>query len=351
MIKIPCIYMRAGTSKGLFIDRADLPNNKNERDSLLLKLMGTPEIRQVDGLGNGDSLTNKIALVCKSKRYDADIDYLFAQIIPSEKKVSTEANCGNILSGVAPFAITRGMIAPQMPTTEVKIYNENTNTVVQVTVETPDGKITYEGDTHIDGVSGTGSPIHLNFPNSVGSTFGTLLPTGKAINTINGVKFSLIDVAVPVIITNATYFGITGEENPETLNKNAALLSSVKSLRNDIIHTFDLNQSLLLPKVALLSQPRHGGNFTSRYFTPFTCHNAHAITGGLCLAAACFIEETIANQLHTPLGLDEGIVIEHPAGKLNIDMKISSISPLKIHKAGFVRTARPLFDGFGIIAA
>lgn len=351
MIKIPCLYMRAGTSKALFLNKADLPTEKNERDKILLKLMGSAEINQIDGLGNGDPLTNKVALVCKSERNDADLDYLFAQIIPSEKKVSTEANCGNILSGVAPFAIIRDIIPTQKPTTHVKIYNENTKTVVQVTIETPNGKVTHEGDTCIDGVPGTGSPIQLNFPDSVGSTFGTPLPTEKPLNQINGIKFSLIDVAVPVIMAHASDFGITGQECPDILNKNQALLSSIRSFRNDIIERFHLNQSLLLPKVALLSDPRSSGNLSSRYFTPFTCHSAHAITGGLCLAAACFIEGSIANQLYTPMALDESLVIEHPAGKLRIDMKLASLSPFKIKKASFIRTARPLFDGFGIIAA
>lgn len=349
MLKIPTLLMRAGTSKAIYIEKKYLPIDKNERDIILLKLMGTPKMNQIDGFGNNDPLSNKIAIVGPSNRNDADVDFLFAQVLLNENKVSTEANCGNILSGVAAYVIEIGLIKASHPVTTIKIYNENTDTVIESIVATPNGTITYEGDAVIDGVPGTGSPIYMNFPNSIGKTFGALLPTGSAIDKIDNFEFSFVDAAVPLLIFHAHAFGITGYESPEELSKDSELLKRIKIVREKVLVEFQLPQSSLIPKVALVSESRKNGHINSRYFTPYTCHSAHAITGGLCLATAFFIPNTIMNNFYLPSGKHETIIIEHPAGKLDVDIEIESLNPLKINRAGFMRTVRPLLQGYGMI--
>lgn len=349
MLKIPTFLMRAGTSKAIYVEKKYLPQNKAERDVILLKLMGLPKMRQIDGFGNNDPLSNKIAIVCRSERDNADIDFLFAQILLNQNKVSTETNCGNILSGVAAYAIEVGLIKAQHPVTKIKIYNENTDTIIEAIVTTPGNTINYEGNAKIDGVPGTGSPIYMNFPDCIGKTFGALLPTGSALNIIDDIEFSLVDVAVPILIMRAQAFGKTGYESPGVLSSDRDLLEKIKFMREKVLINFKLKSSSLIPKVALVSSPRRSGQISSRYFTPYSCHEAFAVTGGLCLAAASFISGTIANQVYFPSKMIETISIEHPAGKLDVDIEIENLNPFSIRRAGFMRTARPLMQGYGMI--
>lgn len=349
MFKIPTLLMRAGTSKAIYIEKKYLPIDKNERDAVLLKLMGSPDVRQIDGFGNNDPLSNKFAIVSLSDRADADLDFLFAQVLLNENKISTEANCGNILSGVGAYAIEIGLFKAIHPVTTVRIYNENTDTVIESTLSTVNGMINYEGDAKIDGVPGSGSPIYMNFPGSVGNTFGSLLPTGSSINTIDNIEFSFADVAIPVLIMHASSFGKIGYETPDELSSDFDLISKIKIMREKVLSFFKLKNSALIPKVALISAPRKNGLINSRYFTLYTCHAAHAVTGALCLAASSFIPGTIVSKFSQQFEKNKTIVIEHLAGQLDVDIEIENLNPFQIKRAGFMRTTRPLLQGYGII--
>ena len=231
MMKIPCMMFRGGTSKGPFFLKADLPSDVSLRDQLLLRLMGSPHARQIDGIGGGDSLSSKVAIVGPSERDDADIDYLLCQVHINEPIVETTLNCGNMLSAVAPFAIEKGLVKATDPETVVRIYNENTGVVVLATVQTPSGVITYEGDVAIDGVPGTAAPIKLSFINSVGSKTGKLLPTGNVIDDIEGIPVSCVDVAVPMVITYAQAMGKTGLESKSELDSDKIFMEKLEELR------------------------------------------------------------------------------------------------------------------------
>ncbi len=278
---------------------------------------------------------------------------MLCQVHINKAIVETTLNCGNILSAVAPFAIEKGLIKTSSPETIVRIYNENTGVVMIATVQTPDGKITYDGDTAIDGVPGTSAPIKLSFINAVGAKTGKLLPTGNVIDDINGIPVSCIDVAVPMVITYAQALGKTGYETKAELDADKAFLTKLEALRRTAALKMglgDVSRSVS-PKICMVSPAKNGGSITSRYFTPFDCHDAHAVSGGLCLASACLIEGSIAYEtakLSIPSAekFEKEIIIEHPSGQIwtsvNLDKSDGNINfPL----ASFVRTARPLFDG------
>lgn len=357
MIKIPCILFRGGTSKGPCFLKSDLPHEASERDKVLLSLMGSPHGRQINGIGGGDSLSSKVAIVGISNREDADIDYLLCQVHIKEPVVETTLNCGNMLSAVAPFAIEKGLLKTTDPETIVRIYNENTGVVIIATVQTPGGVITYEGNTAIDGVPGTAAPIKLSFINSEGSKTGKLLPTGRAMDYIDEIPVSCVDVAVPMVITYATAMGKTGYESKHELDSDKEFMAKLEKLRcaaalkmglGDVSHSIS-------PKICMVSTERNGGSITSRYFTPFDCHDAHAVSGGLCLAAACLIEGSIASntaKLVPPAQarFEQEVIIEHPSGNISTSVNVDKSSGiLNFPLASFIRTARPLFEGNVIV--
>src|SRR5918993_5767036 len=228
---IPCVFMRGGTSKGPYFVADDLPEDADLRDRVLLAVMGSPDKRQIDGLGGADSLTSKVAIVSKSSRPDADVDYLFAQVKIDRAYVDTAPNCGNMISGVGPFAIERGLVPAEDGETVVRIYNVNTAAGVHAAIRTPGRRVQYDGDVAIDGVPGTGAPISLNFLDAVGSKTGKLLPTGKMVDEIDGVKVSCVDLAMPMVIAKASDFGITGYETKPELDAKAALLTRMEGIR------------------------------------------------------------------------------------------------------------------------
>ncbi len=357
MIKIPCMMFRGGTSKGPFFLKTDLPSDASLRDKLLLRLMGSPHGRQIDGIGGGDSLSSKVAIVGHSEREDVDIDYLLCQVHINEPIVETTLNCGNVLSAVAPFAIEKGLVKTTDPETTVRIYNENTGVIIVATVQTPNGDITYAGDVSIDGIPGTAAPIKLSFINSVGAKTGKLLPTGKVTDDIDGRPVSCVDVAVPMVITYAEAMGKTGYESKFELDSDKTFMGELEALRRAAALKMglgDVSRSIS-PKICMVSKARNGGSITSRYFTPFDCHDAHAVSGGLCLAAACLIEGSVAYNIAeraTPEQdtFEQEIVIEHPSGNIwtavNVD---KSSGRLDFPLASFIRTARPLFEGSVIV--
>tara|TARA_Y100000815_G_scaffold227392_1_gene215952 strand:+ start:632 stop:1747 length:1116 start_codon:yes stop_codon:yes gene_type:complete len=347
------MLFRGGTSKGPLFLKSDLPSDEEKRNRVLLSLMGSPHERQIDGIGGGDSLSSKVAIVKVSERDDADIDYLLCQVHVNSAMVETTLNCGNMLSAVAPFAIEKGLIEANDPETDVRIYNENTGVIIIATVQTPGGVITYQGDTAIDGVPGTGSPITLSFLDAVGAKTGKLFPTGNVIDDIDGISVSCIDVAVPMVITCAEAFNKTGYESKIELDSDDEFMSKLETIRRTAAFKMGLGDvsNSVSPKICIVSKPKNGGTITSRYFTPFDCHAAHAVSGGLCLAAACLIKGSVAqNVINNDILLkdkfEEEIIIEHPSGNIWTSVLVDkSKDIIDFPKVSFVRTARILFDG------
>jgi 2-methylaconitate cis-trans-isomerase PrpF len=334
---------------------SDLPSDPARRDAVLIQMMGSPDPMQLDGLGGGKSVTSKTAIISPSARPDADVDYLFAQVRVKEALVDTRPNCGNMLAGVGPFAIEAGLVKAGNPETLVRIFNVNTSTLVEAVVQTPGGRVRYEGDTRIDGVSGSAAPIRLAFLDAVGSLTGKLLPTGRLLDVIDGIEVSCIDVAMPVVIMAASAFGKTGVETPDELESDKAMMSRLEAIRLQAGRMMDLGDvsRTVVPKPVLVSPPRNGGHITSRYFTPLTCHKSHAATGALAVATAAVMAGSVASS-HVPPGRQGSMVrVEHPAGCIEVDLDM--VAPATgglpvLRKASLVRTARRIFEGHALVS-
>ncbi len=353
---IPCVMMRGGTSKGLFFLARHLPADQTTRDRVLLAALGSPDRRQIDGLGGGDSLTSKVAILAPSRDSQADIDYLFAQVSVEQPIVDTSPSCGNILAGVATYAIDEGLVIPQPGgVTRVRIRAVNNRSLVEAIVQTPGRRVRYEGPTSIDGVPGTAAPIVLNFRQIVGSKTGQLLPTGANIDVFDGIEVTCLDVAMPVVLIRAEDLGKSGNETPTELNNDTSMIARIESIRRQAGKAMGLGDvsNQVIPKVALLSPARNGGRITSRYFVPEKCHATHAVTGAICVASACILDSSVARRYlgEAPTPNQEKqtdtIVIEHPAGKITLQM-VHCTTPegsSEIISAGVVSTARRLFEG------
>ncbi len=347
---IPCIFMRGGTSRGPYFRATDLPADKAIRDSFLLAAMGSPDVRQIDGLGGADTLTSKVAIVSKSERPGVDVDYLFAQVIIDKPVVDTSPSCGNMLAGVGPFAIERGLVPAQDGETRVLIYDVNTQSRIEAVVQTPGGRVNYDiGDARIDGVPGSAAPLMLNFMDIVGSKTGKLLPTGNVVDEIDGIGVSCVDVAMPMILMRASDFGITGHESRKEIDANKALLAKIEPIRLEAGRRMGLGDvsQKVIPKVGLLASPRAGGDITSRYFTPWALHATHAVTGGICISSALSIEGTVAHQLARASGDNpRDVVIEHPSGQIEVRLETKGRgAALDVVRAGTLRTARLIMRG------
>ena len=348
--KIPCVMMRGGTSSGPFFLASDLPADTALRDEVLIAAMGSPHEYQVDGIGGATPFTSKVAIISKSERPGIDVDYLFAQVLVNERYVDTKPNCGNMLGAVGPYAIEQGLIAATGPETTVRIFNVNTGAKVDAIVQTPGGQVTYAGTTAIDGVPGTAAPVRLNFKSAIGSITGKLLPTGNAIDVIDGIEVSCVDVAMPMVLMPAEQLGKTGHEGANELDADKAFMARMEAIRLKaglLMGLGDVSKSVV-PKIGLLAKPAKGGTISSRYFVPYACHKAHAVTGAVCVASACATPGTIAARLSgvsdvAPQGV---VVIEHPSGSIEIDLNVDlgSAEPV-IHRAALIRTARRLFEG------
>jgi 2-methylaconitate cis-trans-isomerase PrpF len=348
-LAIPCLLMRGGTSKGPYFKASDLPADIEGRDRVLLAVMGSPDARQIDGLGGTDTLTSKVAIVSPSTREGVDVDYLFAQVDITRPIVDTGPSCGNMLSGVGPFAIETGMVAAQDGITSVIIFDVNTQSRIEAVVQTPGGIVNYTGDAAIDGVPGTAAPIILNFMDAVGAKTGKMLPSGHVMEQINGIDVSCLDVAMPMVLMRATDLGLTGIEGRADIDGNNALLARIEAIRMEAGRRMgfgDVSDSVM-PKVGLLSPPRGSGCITSRYLTPHKLHAAHAVTGAVCVATACLLEGSVAYDLALrPGGNPCTIWIEHPSGMVDVRMETHGSGPaMKVLKAGILRTARPIMQG------
>ena len=340
--KIPAVLMRGGTSRGPYFLASDLPSDMATRDQVLAAVMGSGNALQVDGIGGGNPLTSKVAIVSKSMRADADVDYLFAQVDIQKPFVDTKPNCGNMLAGVGPFAIEAGLVPARDGETPVRIFNINTETLVTALIQTPGGIVIYDGNFAIDGVPGTAAPISLIFSEAAGAVTGQLLPAKNSRHTIDGIDVSLVDYAMPIMIVRAADVGVQGTETPEQLDANRALFATLESMRMKAGEWMGLGDvsSSVVPKMALVSAARNGGTIRSIYLTPKQVHRAHAVTGALCIAAATKIPGSVAQEFAAPGPL---VVIEHPSGKIEIELQIAADG--SVARAGVMRTARRLFEG------
>ncbi len=349
LIGIPCIFMRGGTSRGPYFKASDLPADVPTRDAVLLAAVGSPDLRQIDGLGGADTLTSKVAIVSKSTRPGVDLDYLFAQVDIKRPLVDTAPSCGNMLAGVAPFGLETGLIPAQDGETRVMIYNVNTQSRIEAVVKTPGRQIAYTGDARIDGVPGTASPIVLNFMDVVGSIAGVMLPTTNVRDVIEGIEVTCIDVAMPMIMMRATDFGLTGTENKAQIDGNKELLARIEKIRMEAGRRMGFGDvsDKVIPKVGLLSPPRDpNGTITSRYLTPHALHAAHAVTGAVCVATACALEGSIAHEVSVKSAENPRTIwIEHPSGMVDVRLETTGKGADMTVVAGTLRTARPIMKG------
>ncbi len=346
---IRCTMMRGGTSRGAYFLANDLPSDQRELEKVLAAVMGSPNTQQLNGIGGGTSITSKIAIVSPSNSPEADVDYLFGQVSLEKESVDFSPSCGNILAGIGPFAIEMGLVRAQPNETLVRIRNVNTESYIDAVVQTPFGKVTYDGTTVIDGIFGTAAPIMLKFKGVVGSKTGALLPTGQPVDQIQGVEVSCVDAAVPMVLFSAESLSKSGNESKEQLDADTAMLARMESIRREAGRMMGLGDvsGKVVPKMGILSRPRKGGSITSRYFVPQSCHAHHAVTGAICVATASLIKNSIAYKVaECPSGNPVNIQIEHPSGAIEVcqDYSIQN-GELSLTSSGTVRTARKLFSG------
>ena len=345
---IPCSLMRGGTSRGPFFDLADLPADSDLRDRVLLAAMGSPDARQIDGVGGTDTLTSKVAIVGRSKRPGIDVDFLFAQVSIDKASVDTGPSCGNMLAAVGPFAVERGLAVPTGEETRVNIYNVNTDSRIESRILTRGGKVVYQGNQRIDGVPGKAAPIWLYFMDVMGSKCGALLPTGALQEDIDGVAVSCIDVAMPMVMMRAVDLGITGYD-AEAIVGDIALMRRIENIRLEAGRRMGLGDvaESVIPKVAILARARDGGTISSRYLTPHQLHSAHSVTGAICVACCASMEGTVAITVANSNAGHAGTVnIEHPSGVIDVQLQtVGSGTNMAVLRAGVVRTARKIMHG------
>lgn len=341
-----CMWMRGGTSKGGYFLKDDLPADTAERDAFLLRVMGSPDPRQIDGMGGADPLTSKVAVVSKSDRPGVDVDYLFLQVFVDQAIVTDAQNCGNILAGIGPFAIERGLVEPTGDVTRVAIFMENTGQVAVTSVATPGGTVTYDGDAAISGVPGTAAPIPLAFRDTAGSSCGALLPTGNGVDTINGVAVTMIDNGMPCVVIAAQDMGITGYEDRDTLDADTAMKAKVEAIRlkaGPLMNLGDVSAKSV-PKMMLVAAPREGGAVAVRSLIPHRVHASIGVLGAVSVATACLIEGSPAAKVASvPDGRTKTLGVEHPTGVTECVVTVDENGqPVE---AGMLRTARKLMDG------
>lgn len=347
---IPCTQMRGGTSKGSFFLAGDLPSDPGLRDRVLLAVMGGPDGLQIDGIGGGHPLSSKVATVSRSTRPDTDVDYLFLQVSPTGGTVSTSQNCGNMLAAVGPFAIERGLVKASSGKTPVRVHMVNSSNDCELIVQTPDGRVEYEGDARIDGVPGAAAPVICDYFELAGSSCGSLLPTGNPVDVFDGVETTCIDNGMPVVVMRAADLGISGYESPEELDQHDALKEKLERIREEAGPAMNLGDisNKTVPKMSLLAPACEGGVISTRTFIPFACHKTIGVLGAVSVATACIIPGSIASGLAVVPDGDEKVMnIEHAQGSLQTRLITrSSGNRVEVLRAGVVRTARMLFTGY-----
>jgi len=351
LVRIPCVLMRGGTSKGPYFIASDLPAQTEARDRVLVSAMGAGNLLEIDGIGGGHPLTSKVAIVSPSRTPGADVDYLFAQVRVEQRVVDTSPNCGNMIAGVGPFAIEAGMVAAQDGTTSVRIFNVNTGKLIEAKVATPGRQVVYDGKASIDGVPGTAAPIHLAFLGAAGSKTGKLLPTGRPLDRVNGIEVSCVDAAMPVVLVRASDLGKTGYEMPAEFSADRDFMRRLEALRIEAGKLMGIADAAdrVIPKPVLIAPPSKGGTITARYFMPHSCHAALAITGSVAVATAAVTPGTLAHAIAGDHALPVMFGIEHPSGRLEVTL---DHHPDYAEPAAYVvRTARRLFEGHVLVKA
>ncbi|MCB1452167.1 MAG: 4-oxalomesaconate tautomerase [Rhizobiaceae bacterium] len=344
-VGVRCMWMRGGTSKGGYFLADDLPEDAAARDAFLLGAMGSPDSRQIDGMGGADPLTSKVAVVRKSRRPGVDVDYLFLQVFVDRPVVTDAQNCGNILAGVGPFAIERSLVEARSGVTPVRIFMENTGQIAEATVSTPRGKVNYAGDASIDGVPGTAAAIPIVFEDTAGSSCGALLPTGNAVDVIDGIELTMIDNGMPCVVMRAADLGIAGDEEPSVLEANAALRAKLEAIRLKVGPLMNLGDvsDKSVPKMTMVSPPLAGGAIATRTFIPHKCHSSIGVLGAVSVATACLLPGSPARELATtPAGDSRTLSIEHPTGEMSV---VATMRGEEVVTVAVLRTARKLFDG------
>jgi 4-oxalomesaconate tautomerase len=353
---VPCTLMRGGTSKGPFFLASNLPSTTEVRDRVLLSIMGSPDIRQIDGLGGADSLTSKVAVIGPATRPDADVDYLFLQVVVNEPRVDASQNCGNMLAGVAGFAIENGLVPIAGDRTRVRIHMVNTQSIAVADIQTPDGLVQYNGDASIDGVPGTAAPVLLDFLDIAGSSCGALLPTGNAMDVIEGVEATLIDNGMPVVVMRASDLGKTGAESPAELEADKDLKARVEAIRlvaGQRMNLGDVTRKTV-PKMCLASPPRNGGSIATRNFIPHTVHKAIGVFGAVSVATACVVPGSVIAGIARAAGdgRSRRLDVEHPTGFFTVEMDVETDgNSIKVERAALLRTARKIMAGNAFVPA
>jgi 2-methylaconitate cis-trans-isomerase PrpF len=342
--RIPCVMMRGGTSRGPYFLASDLPEDTAARDAVLLAAMGSPHRLQIDGIGGSDTLTSKVAIVSRSEEPGVDVNYLFAQVSVDRAIVDTRPNCGNMLAGVGPFAVEAGIVTARDGTTPVVIRNQNTGALVEAIVQTPGGEVTYEGEATIPGVPGTAAPVVLRFRDIMGGKCGALFPTGNKTDEIQGVKVSLVDCAMPVMLVEAASLGASALSPPAEIEADAVLMARIEALRVEagmLMGLGDVRDSVI-PKPVLLGPAQEAADLAARYLTPLAVHKAMAVTGGIAIAVASRTPGTVAHALTTVHKEDGTARVAHPSGVMEIALGMGEDS---VEWAGVLRTARRIFEG------
>ena len=350
---IPFLFMRGGSSRGPYFNRADLPEDRDRLAEILMAVVGAGHPQNIDGLGGGVAVTTKVAMLSPSAEPGIDVDYFFAQVAVTERLVDYKPTCGNILVGVGPAAIEMGLVQPKGDRTPVRIRAVNTGALIEALVETPGGRVTYEGNATVDGVPGTAAPVIVNFLDVVGTSCGALLPTGHACEEIDGIAVTLMDVAMPMMIARAADFGLTGYETAAELDANRAFYDRVEPMRLEAGRRMGLGDvtKSVTPKIGLLAAPRHGGAISARYFMPWNCHPTMAVTGSQCLAACTLTPGTVAEGLGVIPNETPAIMkIEHPMGIIEVTVDYENgPDGFDLRAAGLVRTARLIARGEAMV--
>ncbi|WP_231935008.1 4-oxalomesaconate tautomerase [Bordetella bronchialis] len=350
---IPCILMRGGTSRGPFFKAADLPADIAIRDAVLLAAMGSPDRRQIDGLGGAHPLTSKVGIVSPGTAPGVDVDFLFAQVSVAEPAVDTTPNCGNMLAAVVPFALETGMLRAQGDTSTFRVLTVNTGMQCDITVQTPDGTVSYDGEARIDGVPGTAAPIAISFLDTAGSVCDALLPTGRALDIveldgIGRLEITCIDNGMPMVLVRAADLGRTGYESVAELNADEALKQRLETLRLKAARLMGLGDVAArpFPKMCLLAAPRDGGSVCTRCFIPHVCHEAIGVLAAVTVATACVMDDSVAAGIaRTPAGQEKTVSVEHPTGEFSVQLTLDPADPHTVARAALLRTARLLMRG------
>jgi 4-oxalomesaconate tautomerase len=356
---IPCLFMRGGTSRGPFFLESDLPADIATRDKVLLAVMGSPDRRQIDGMGGANPLTSKVGIVRRSRSEGVDLDFLFAQVVVDKALVDTTPNCGNMLAAVVPFALERGLVQAQGDTTTLRVLTLNTDMKCDVTVQTPGGQVRYDGDARIDGVPGTSAPIAIDFLDTAGSVASSLLPTGRvldkvAVDGVGTLDVTCIDNGMPLVMMRARDLNRTGYESVADLNADTELKTQLEALRLHCGHLMGLGDvtSKTYPKMCLIAAPKDGGSICTRSFIPHVCHDAIGVLAAVTVGTACVLEGSVTRDIAVmPPGNVKTISVEHPTGEFSVELGLDPANPQNVTRAALLRTARLLMRGEVMIPA